>query len=175
MGLLSRKADRSGTSRADQRDLVDALAAIAAFWAWWSTVNEQIASETAEGGPGPERSAEVTAHVQAIGKGLEWELSRQPDTATCQLVVTAGGVGELRSLAQRWAQAAPDHPGWSYLPARPSFPAALDTTLAAGGSPRPIRRSRLGSTSAVPSSTSSCTTRSSPTWSTSTPASRSSP
>ncbi|MGH8834894.1 MAG: DUF695 domain-containing protein [Actinomycetes bacterium] len=136
MGLLSRKADRSGTSRADQRDLVDALAAIAAFWAWWSTVNEQIASETAEGGPGPERSAEVTAHVQAIGKGLEWELSRQPDTATCQLVVTAGGVGELRSLAQRWAQAAPDHPDWSYLPARPSFPAALDTTLVVDGGRR---------------------------------------
>lgn len=133
MGLLGRKADGSGASRADQRDLERALAAIAAFWAWWSPVHEQLAFEAAEGGPGPKQSAEITAHVQAIGKGLEWELRRRPDPATHQLVVTAGGVGELRSLAQRWAQAAPDHPGWSYLPARPAFPAALDRTLVVDG------------------------------------------
>jgi Family of unknown function (DUF695) len=133
MGLLGRKADKSGTGRADQHDLEHALAAIAAFWAWWSMVHEQIASEAAEGGPSPERSAEVTAQVETIGKGLEWELSRKPDTAAHQLVVTAGGVAELRSLAQRWARAAPDHPGWSYLPARPAFPAALDTTLVVDG------------------------------------------
>jgi hypothetical protein len=133
MGLLGRKADKPGTGRADQHDLEHALAAIAAFWAWWSTVHEQIGSEAAEGGPSPERSAEITAHVEAIGKGLEWELSRQPDTAAHQLVVTAGGVAELRSLAQRWAQAAPVHPGWSYLPARPASPAAGFTLVVDGG------------------------------------------
>jgi hypothetical protein len=137
MGLLGRKPDKSGTGRDDQRELEDALTAIAAFWTWWSTVHEQIASGAATGGPSPEQqSAEITAHVQAIDERLEWELSRRPDTATDQLVVTAGGVGELLSLAHRWAQAAPDHPGWSYLPARPAFPAALDTTLVVDGGRR---------------------------------------
>ena len=133
MGLLGRKADKSGTGRSDQRDLGRALAAITAFWAWWSTVYEQVATEAAAGGPSPERIAEVTEHVAAIGKGLEWELRRRPDPATYQLVVTAGDIAELRSLARRWAQAAPDHPGWSYLSARPAFPAALDSTLAIDG------------------------------------------
>ena len=133
MGLLGRKPDKSGVDL-DQRDLDHALTEIAGFWAWWSTVYEQIAVEAAEGGgPSAERSTEITARVEAIGKGLDWELSRPPDPRTHQLVVTAGGVAELRTLAHRWASAAPEHPGWSYLPARPAFPAALDTALVVDG------------------------------------------
>jgi len=128
MGLLGRRYDKSGAGRDEQRDLNHALTAISAFWGWWSTVHEQIAAEAAAGGLSPEHTAEITAHVEAISKGLEWELNG-PDPATHQLVVTAGGAMELRSLAQRWAQAAPDDPGWSYLPARQAVPAALDATL----------------------------------------------
>ncbi|HKE51080.1 MAG TPA: DUF695 domain-containing protein [Actinomycetes bacterium] len=135
MGLLGRKADRSGSSQGDQRDVEEALAAIGVFWTWWSAVREQIETEMVEGVPSPQRSAEITAHVAAIDKGLDWELSR-PDTARYQLVVTAGRIGELRSLAHRWAQAAPDHPGWSYLPVRPAVPAALDTTVVVEGARR---------------------------------------
>lgn len=135
MGLLSRKTDRSGSGQGDQGDPGEALAAIVAFWTWWSAVQEQIETELTEGGSSSERNAEIAAHVAAISKGLDWELSR-PDTATYQLVVTAGRAGELRSLAQRWAQAAPDHPGWRYLPARPAVPAALDSTLVVGGGRR---------------------------------------
>lgn len=128
MGLLGRRHDKSGTGREEQRDLDQTLAAISAFWAWWSTVHEQTAVEVADDGLGPEHTAEITAHVQAICADLDWELNR-PDLAMYRLVVTAGGANELRSIAQRWAQAAPDHPGWRYLPARPADPAALDTTM----------------------------------------------
>ncbi len=133
MRLPGRKADKSGMTRADQRDFDNQRAAIAAFWAWWPSALERITPELVAAGLGEDLVAEIGSRVEAIDKSLGWELGPHPAGSGFQLVVTARGVAGLRAVAQRWAQSAPADPDWRYLPAQPGDPGVLDSTLSIDG------------------------------------------
>lgn len=97
-------------------------AAITAFWTWWG---ERGAGETAaaiQQGE-PERTVDaMSRHVQAIDKGLAWELNAG-SVGRHVLVVSSEGNPQLRPVARRWRLAAPPADDvWEYsdtrLPAR---------------------------------------------------------
>ncbi|MGP4104654.1 DUF695 domain-containing protein, partial [Nonomuraea sp. KM90] len=79
--------------------------AIAGFWAWWQETRPQLDSMVAAGEPeGLEER--LSPAVAAIDPGLAYEVAPGKEAAHA-LVVTAAGDAELRSLAHRWAKAAP--------------------------------------------------------------------
>ncbi|MGW0807024.1 DUF695 domain-containing protein [Nonomuraea sp. NPDC002799] len=105
---------------------------IAGFWAWWQETRPRIDSLVATGAV--EGLEELLAPaVAAIHSGLVWEVAPGSDAAHA-LVVTAAGDAELRSLAHRWAKAAPEADLlWEFHPSRQANPQALDLTLDVGG------------------------------------------
>ncbi|MEQ4719050.1 DUF695 domain-containing protein [Nonomuraea sp. B19D2] len=105
---------------------------IAEFWAWWQEARPGLDSLVAEGEVEglEERLAPAAA---AIHPGLVWEVAPGKNAAHA-LVVTAAGDPELRSLAHRWAKAAPPPDLlWEFHPSRQANPQALELTLDVGG------------------------------------------
>jgi hypothetical protein len=94
------------------------LEAIARFWEWWPQARRRLD----EGVPA-DIADDMSAHVEAIHKDLEWEIGPGPG-----LTVSGGGVDELRGIAERWRLGAPDD-GWKYRAARPADPAMLSGKL----------------------------------------------
>ncbi|WP_214323414.1 DUF695 domain-containing protein [Nonomuraea sediminis] len=105
---------------------------IAGFWQWWETTRPEldamVAAEDAE------RLSETLAPaVAAVHPGLVYEVAPGRN-AIHALVVTAAGDAELRSLAHRWAKAAPEPDMlWEFHPSRQANPQALELTLSVGG------------------------------------------
>lgn len=133
MGFLGRKTDKEGTDQEHQRDLAREQAAIGAFWVWWPEVRRRVEAELAGDGISPELATEITVHVHAINNGLAWDVGIAGDAGQHQLVVTAGGIAGLRSVAERWCRQAPADAGWVYRPARPADPGRLDGSLMVNG------------------------------------------
>ncbi|MFI7639590.1 DUF695 domain-containing protein [Nonomuraea sp. NPDC049400] len=105
---------------------------IAEFWAWWQEARPGLDSLVAEGEvEGLEER--LAPAVAAIHPGLVWEVAPGKNAAHA-LVVTAAGDPELRSLAHRWAKAAPPLDLlWEFHPSRQANPQALELTLDVGG------------------------------------------
>jgi len=87
---------------------------IFAFWTWWSDggMDELThAVSTGEYGDLPDRIAALTG---AIDPNLAWELGAGT-SAPYRFSLTAGGIAELRPLAERWKRAAPASAGiWEF-------------------------------------------------------------
>ncbi|NUR91238.1 MAG: DUF695 domain-containing protein [Nonomuraea sp.] len=117
---------RKGDDEEEQQD------PIPGFWEWWDSVRPQIDSMVAN--EEAERLSETLAPaVEALHPGLVYEVAPGKN-AMHALVVTAGGDPELRSLAHRWAKAAPESDLlWEFHPSRQANPQALDLTLNVGG------------------------------------------
>ena len=98
---------------------------VAAFWAWWRAAAVRIEAVVAGGGWGDltgELREEISARVDAIAAGLEWEIGPGRRARHC-LVVSAAGRPELRAAAQRWWRAAPPSgKRWEFYPARQPDP-----------------------------------------------------
>lgn len=106
--------------------------AIAGFWTWWQEARPRLDSLVAAGeAEGLEEW--LAPAVAAIDPGLVWEVAPGKNAAHA-LVVTAAGDAELRSLAHRWALAAPPSDLlWEFHPSRQANPQAMDLTLDVGG------------------------------------------
>ncbi|MFG1704600.1 DUF695 domain-containing protein [Nonomuraea sp. M3C6] len=105
---------------------------IAEFWAWWDETRPRLDSMVAAGATEGLEDALAPA-VAAIHPGLVWEVGPGKNAAHA-LVVTAAGDAELRSLAHRWAKAAPPSDMlWEFHPSRQANPQALELTLDVGG------------------------------------------
>ncbi|MET7333998.1 DUF695 domain-containing protein [Nonomuraea sp. NPDC005650] len=105
---------------------------IAEFWAWWQESRPGLDSLVAKGDVEglEERLAPAVAEIHP---SLVWEVAPGKEAAHA-LVVTAAGDPELRSLAHRWAKAAPPSDMlWEYHPSRQANPQAMDLTLDVGG------------------------------------------
>ncbi|WP_345565607.1 DUF695 domain-containing protein [Nonomuraea rosea] len=105
---------------------------IAGFWTWWQEARPGLDSMVASGAA--EGLEELLAPaVEAVHPGLVWEVAPGKNAAHA-LVVTAAGDAELRSLAHRWAKAAPPADLlWEFHPSRQANAQALELTLDVGG------------------------------------------
>jgi hypothetical protein len=105
--------------------------AIVDFWAWWPTVCAEAEAAIAGGG-WEELTPQFARRVEAIHPGLEWEFTRGT-TAKHALVVSAGGVPELRPIAARWGALAPAADAtWEYHTARQPDPTVLEHMIGLG-------------------------------------------
>ncbi|WP_049556790.1 DUF695 domain-containing protein [Nonomuraea sp. SBT364] len=112
----------------------DSAERIAEFWRWWEGARPGLDAKVAAGGRDSLASlAETLAPaVSALHSGLVCEVAPGRNAAHA-LVVTAAGDAELRSLAHRWALAAPPADlVWEFHPSRQANPQAADLTLRAG-------------------------------------------
>ena len=76
------------------------------FWSWWKSEGaDALATAIATGDYG-DLPTTVTALTAAIHPDLAWELGAGT-TAHHRFSLTAGGIAELRPLAERWIRAAP--------------------------------------------------------------------
>ncbi|MEV4391628.1 DUF695 domain-containing protein [Nonomuraea sp. NPDC049607] len=105
---------------------------VAGFWAWWQEARPRLDPLVAAGAA--EGIEELLAPaVGALHPDLVWEVAPGRNAAHA-LVVTAAGDAELRSLAHRWAKAAPPADLlWEFHPSRRANPQALELTLDVGG------------------------------------------
>ncbi|MEV0230386.1 DUF695 domain-containing protein [Nonomuraea sp. NPDC050786] len=129
-----------GRKDADEEEAGDG---IAEFWAWWEEARPGLDSLVAEGAAEglEERLAPAVA---AIHPGLVWEIAPGKGAAHA-LVVTAAGDPELRSLAHRWAKAAPPSDLlWEFHPSRQANPQAMELTLDVGGHEFALDKVMLG-------------------------------
>ncbi|MFB4277288.1 DUF695 domain-containing protein [Nonomuraea sp. MTCD27] len=135
MRLFGRKDADEGAEGPDE--------AIAGFWAWWQETRPQLDSMVAAGEPeGLEER--LTPAVAAIDPGLAYEVAPGKEAAHA-LVVTAAGDAELRSLAHRWAKAAPPSDLlWEFHPSRQANPMAMELTLDVGGFEFALDKLQLG-------------------------------
>ncbi|GAA3231681.1 DUF695 domain-containing protein [Nonomuraea helvata] len=118
-----------GRKDADDEETGDG---IAEFWDWWQEARPGLDSLVAEtDADGLEER--LAPAVAAIHPGLVWEVAPGKGAAHA-LVVTAAGDPELRSLAHRWAKAAPPSDLlWEFHPSRQANPQAMELTLDVGG------------------------------------------
>ncbi|WP_327089807.1 DUF695 domain-containing protein [Nonomuraea sp. NBC_01738] len=116
---------------------------IAEFWAWWHLARPRldslVAAADSEG-----LAEELAPAVAAVHPGLVWEVAPGRNAAHA-LVVTSAGDAELRSLAHRWAKAAPPSDMlWEFHPSRQANPQALGLTLDVGGQEFAVEQLVLG-------------------------------
>jgi len=76
------------------------LSAVPAFWQWWVSEGRPLADQGTQGGDWGNFLDEISARVTLIHPDLEWETAAGR-TAQHALIITSGGVSELRSLAER--------------------------------------------------------------------------
>ncbi|WP_043618679.1 DUF695 domain-containing protein [Nonomuraea candida] len=117
--------------------------AIAGFWAWWQETRPRLDSLVAAGEAGGLEEWLAPA-VAAIHPGLVWEVAPGKEAAHA-LVVTAAGDAELRSLAHRWAKAAPpSNLLWEFHPSRQAHAQAMELTFDVGGFGFALDKLKLG-------------------------------
>ncbi len=121
----------------------DPEVAIGRFWQWWAAARPEI-DELAEQGDDQGLDARLGPAVEAVHPALVWEIAPGHD-ADHALVVTADGDPELRSLAHRWAKAAPPpDPRWEFHPSRQANPAAMELKVVVNGHEMAFDRLVLG-------------------------------
>ncbi len=118
---------------------------VSAFWIWWRNEGaQQLAAAIAAGGVYGRLPTRVSALVDAIDPGLQWELGRGHH-AEHSLCVTASGDAALRPLAERWRRAGPEpNTTWEFFAARPADPSALTNTLEFGSWTIALAQTRVG-------------------------------
>lgn len=110
MGLFGRR--KQGPAPTGNLDAVPAL------WQWWTDRGRELAGQGEAPGSSEQLQDELTAHVEAVHPELQWEIGPGA-RAAASLAISAGGVLELRTLAERCVRAAPASDAeWEYLPAR---------------------------------------------------------
>ncbi|GAA4520250.1 DUF695 domain-containing protein [Nonomuraea ferruginea] len=123
MRLFGRKSEDEGADPGER---------VAGFWQWWASARPELDAAVAAGESG--KPAELLGPaVAAVHPDLVWELAPGRNAAHA-LVVTAAGDAELRSLAHRWARAAPPADMlWEFHPSRQASALPGELTLDAGG------------------------------------------
>jgi hypothetical protein len=117
---------------------------IAEFWEWWVVEGErQLTVATATGQySGVART--ISRRVAAIHPELQWETSEGRNSSHA-LCVTAGGIADLRRLAERWLRAAPPTTHtWEFAAARRRRSDAAASTLEIGGIKIELGDARIG-------------------------------
>ena len=109
-------------------------AAIAAFWDWWTVTGAEKLNAAFTGGADFgggadfDIQAEVGSRVSAIDERLVWGFGAGEPYSRHLLTVTAAGDPEVRSIARRWLDAAPDDgPVWSFTDLRVAEPVTTVT------------------------------------------------
>ena len=122
------------------------LAAVPAFWQWWVSEGRCLADRAIHGDGSGNFPEEISAQVDRIHPDMEWETAAGR-TAQHALIITSGGISDLRSLAERCFRAAPPADAtWEYHPARQPDPEALRSRLNLGGSELDLSLTRVGLT-----------------------------
>lgn len=108
--------------------------AIASFWDWWAATGAEKLDGAFTGGAefgGGEDfdiQEEVGSRVGAIDERLVWGFGSGEPFSRHLLTVTAAGDPEVRSVARRWLDAAPDDgPVWSFTDLRGAEPVSTVT------------------------------------------------
>jgi hypothetical protein len=90
---------------------------IAEFWAWWRDEGSELSESAIVAGDAASLPRHLSPRVAAIHPGLAWDLSAGRGSHH-RLSVTAGGVAELRPIAERWRRSAPAPDAiWEYASA----------------------------------------------------------
>jgi hypothetical protein len=135
-----RGTQRPRWSRADD----DRSRQIAEFWAWWALHRTAFADQLHVGDLTHAKAAELAAAVNAVHPDLVWEIG-SGDLAAHALVVSAGGVAELRALAERWYRAGPGNDlTWEYHPARQACPTRFGDRITLEGESLELARTVVG-------------------------------
>ena len=87
--------------------LEEQQAAIDAFWSWWRDEGAELLDRVFTGQEQADVMGLVHPRIVAIAEQLQWEFTPGFDGARHALTVTAAGA-ELRGVARRWFEAAPD-------------------------------------------------------------------
>jgi hypothetical protein len=123
----------------------DPQRAIAEFWSWWPGIRPRVEAAISSGGWN-DLIGQISARVDAIDSGLQWEFMKGT-SAKHALVVCPGGAARLRATAARWLAAAPPADStWEYHAARQAEPAALEGKLEIAGQALDISQMRFGFT-----------------------------
>lgn len=124
----------AAAERAQARD-----GAITAFWDWWSAEGADRLDAAFTGGAGfggggfgeagpVDIQAEVGPRIAAIDERLVWGFGSGEPFSRHLLTVTAAGDPEVRHIARRWLDAAPDDgPVWSFTDLRTAEPVSTVT------------------------------------------------
>ncbi|MGI5237525.1 DUF695 domain-containing protein [Dactylosporangium sp. CA-139066] len=105
--------------------------AIVDFWAWWPTVRPAVEAAITSGDWG-RLSDQFNRRVSAIHPDLQWEFAAGSTARHC-LVVSPGGMAELRPVAARWGALAPEPDAtWEYHISRQADPGMLHSTIGLG-------------------------------------------
>lgn len=103
------------------------------FWRWWTDGGAVALTEAVDSGEYGRLPETIGRLVAGIHPDLEWELARGAE-ARHALVVSSGGVAELRPLAERWLRAAPRVTAtWEFHAARQPDPGVLTAKLQLAG------------------------------------------
>ena len=104
------------------------------FWAWWSESGRALVTTAVEQGNLNSVVKPLTTAVHRIDSDLAWEFG----SSACGqpvLVVTGEGVPQLRAIAQRWCDAAPQtETSVMFAPCRLPKPGAESAVIAVVGS-----------------------------------------
>jgi len=116
------------------------------FWRWWNDGGHLAVTEavtTGEYGRLPETIGRLVADIHP---DLEWELGRGRE-AQHALIVSSGGVAQLRPLAERWLRAAPPTTTtWEFHAARQPDPGVLTAKLQLDGYDLALSEAQVGTT-----------------------------
>lgn len=117
---------------------------ISQFWAWWQRHEHELRTQLVTGSLPSAETDRLAAAVRALHPDLVWEIG-PGHLAEHALVVSAGGVAELRALAERWYRAGPGSgPVWEYHPARQAEPGRFLDTLDLDGRAVDLTRMVVG-------------------------------
>lgn len=99
------------------------------FWAWWEREGRLI--DPSE--PSFDAAAELTKRLARIDPGLTFHFG-PGEGAAHRLTVSAGGVAEVRRIAERWFRAAPSpSETWEFSPSKQADPSAMANVLQIAG------------------------------------------
>jgi hypothetical protein len=108
-----------------RRDLGSNLHPTSEFWSWWAGTGNSIDPH--------QQSDELTRRVTAIHPELTWHFG-PGNRSKHSLTVSAGGVAEVRPMAERWLRAAPaPNETWEFRSSQQADPNALSSVLQIAG------------------------------------------
>jgi DNA-binding MarR family transcriptional regulator len=114
------------------------------FWSWWQQHEGEYRDQLQAGQLSARLTGDLGRAVRAVHPDLVWEVG--PGTsAELALVVSAGGVAELRALSERWYRAGPARGStWEYHAARQANPTRFDDEITLDDRPVDLARTVVG-------------------------------
>jgi Family of unknown function (DUF695) len=120
MALFGKRSTRSGSP-------------ITEFWAWWAREGEAAFTAAIEKGSFGAVTKPMSKYVAAIHPDLGWDTSKG-ETSQHELCVSASGIAELRSVAERWLRAGPAANGaWQYSASKRRSPETMAASMEIDG------------------------------------------